>query len=117
METMTMTDRPRSDLTPERNPYFRAYERDPVGFALAVERQARGERERMIAAALRNAWRRLTGKPAASPAYAQPVLVRYEEVEDLLARNDNELAAQGLSRDELEAFRDGRLLFVHRRSA
>lgn len=106
-----------TDFESDQSPLFRAYERDPVGFALAVERQARGFRGRMMGRAIRNAWRRLTGKPVTASAFEQPVLVRYEELNNLLAQNDNDLAAQGLTRRELEAFRDGRLLFVHRRSA
>jgi uncharacterized protein YjiS (DUF1127 family) len=41
-------------------------------------------------------------------------IVRHGDIGELLARNDNELAAMGLKRDELEDFRAGRVKFVRR---
>jgi uncharacterized protein YjiS (DUF1127 family) len=41
-------------------------------------------------------------------------IVRHGDIGELLARNDNELAALGLKRGELEDFRAGRVKFVRR---
>ncbi len=50
------------------------------------------------------------------PGY-QPSLVRHDEIPALLARSDRELAAIGLRREEVEAYRDGRIKYLSRRLA
>jgi hypothetical protein len=44
-------------------------------------------------------------------------IVRHDEIEQLLALEDRDLTAMGLHRGDLEAYRDGRIKFLNRRSA
>ena len=44
-------------------------------------------------------------------------IVRHDEIEQLLALEDRDLTAMGLHRGDLEAYRDGRIKFLDRRSA
>lgn len=99
----------------EDSPLYRAYERDPAGFTLAVERQARAVQGRRMARAVLAGLARLFGRKP-SP-YRETALVAYDDLDRLLAENDNALAAQGLTRTDLEAFRDGRVFFLQRRTA
>jgi len=81
---------------------------------------ARGRRLRSayMRRALRAAVRRLLGRSRPAPAFRAPAtVVPADEVEALLARNDNELSRLGVRRADLEAFRDGRLKVVRRRTS
>ena len=44
-------------------------------------------------------------------------IVRHDEIEQLLALEDRDLTAMGLHRGDLEAYRDGRIKFLNRKSA
>lgn len=55
------------------------------------------------------------GRPPTMPPYADPAaIIPAEAVDDLLAMNDNDLAALGIRRGDVVAFRDGRIKYVKR---
>lgn len=53
---------------------------------------------------------------AAPPAIDNPCIVRYDQIERLLAMSDHDLADIGLCRGDLEAYRDGRIKHLCRRA-
>lgn len=59
--------------------------------------------------------RPFASRPAPSAADT-PSVVRYDQIERLLAMSDHDLADIGLRRGDIEAYRNGRIKYLSRRA-
>ncbi len=91
-------------------PRFLPHDFDAAVIPLAIA-NARRLRSATVRIAARRLWHRLTGRAASAPASWASVLP-YDEIDRLLALNDNQLGARGYRRSDLQAFRDGRTVFL-----
>lgn len=74
-------------------------------------RNARRARSATIRWTVRRLMARLAGRPVA-PGVTCAAFLPYDELDRLLALNDNQLEACGYRRPELQAFRDSQTVFL-----